>query len=283
MSITWKIAGYTITPLILSYFKLDGGSMFGPVPKVIWQKLMQPDERNRIQMVTRSLLIEGHGRKILLDAGCGEKWNEKERGIYDFKEMSYPDGVTDIIMTHMHFDHSGGLCRQDTSGSLIPNFNAKLHLHRINYQNAKSPKRREVASYRQDCFDSLAHYECNLIDKSSTRLFPNLYVSRTDGHTEGQLIIEISDKEGGIIFCSDTIAFYHHRHEPYHMGFDMCAEMGLREKMKILRRAAKRSFTVVFQHDPEFIGAIVSIGAVVSSDKNSEKFEFAPILDPSFK
>ena len=149
-----EVNGYKISSQILENFRLDGGAMFGSVPKLLWNKKLVADENNRIGMVTRVLIFEGKGRKVLVDVGIGTKEDQKfsenfcvQRSIDKPLSQSIPD-VTDIILTHLHFDHAGGISYLDEKSKVALSFpNAKIFLQQKNLENATQPNSREKASY----------------------------------------------------------------------------------------------------------------------------------------
>jgi glyoxylase-like metal-dependent hydrolase (beta-lactamase superfamily II) len=159
-----KIGKYTLHIINSGYFGLDGGAMFGIIPKPLWQKTNPPDEANRIKLATRNILLTNAGRQILIDTGMGNKWSEKLKGIYavdqsDSLEESLtklslkPSDITDIILTHLHFDHTGGSTKVE-NGKLVPTFpNAKYYVQKKNYEWAMRPSERDRGSYLKDSFD----------------------------------------------------------------------------------------------------------------------------------
>jgi glyoxylase-like metal-dependent hydrolase (beta-lactamase superfamily II) len=259
---------YTITPFIYSTLRLDGGAMFGSVPKTIWSRAIQPDAENCIPLVSRSLLIKGGGRTILVDLGCGEKWSEKQRAIFAIANTPADrlpfdrDSVTDVILTHLHFDHAGGVSfRAEGDGELQLSFpRAKHYLQRANLELAKSPSIRERASYLKDNIDPLADSDLVLID-GSREILPGIFAHRIDGHTMGQQWIEIADDKQPVYFPSDLIPTAHHLPLPYIMGYDMCPRESLKEREMFLELASTRSALVVFQHDRGIVGGELSLDA----------------------
>jgi len=258
-----QVGPYSISTVRLGTVWLDGGGMFGPVPKPMWQKMISPDEKNRIPLATRSLLLESSDKRILIDVGCGTKWSPKLHEIYGFEysdPTSIPQNVTDIILTHLHFDHAAGLSEWgEDPGSLHPVFpGARLHLQTKNYNLAKAPHPRERASYLDETNRSLSLYELNLID-GSTELFPGISVHCSDGHTKGQQYVVIADGQTTVIFPADVIPTVHHLRHTYHMGYDMWAEQLLEEKQTLLAMARAQKTIIVFEHDP-VVRAVHAVG-----------------------
>lgn len=241
------------------FFRLDGGAMFGTVPKAIWSKLAPPDDDNRIRLAARSLIIRAEGRVIIVDAGMGDRWPEKLQRIYDIRPGSEggadlePASVTDVILTHLHFDHARGvfLARPGAEGEVDLRYpGAQIHVQRANYETARTPNARERASYIAEDVKFLGRARLVLASGSS-EIHPGILVHETNGHTRGHQWVEI--KAGGrtLAFPSDIVPTSQHLPLPYLMGYDMCAEALLQEKDALLSRAAEEDWILVFSHDPE--------------------------------
>lgn len=255
-----KIGAYTVTEVIWGTFKLDGGSMFGSVPKNLWARAIPADEQNRIPLICRSLRIEDGTRNFLIDVGLGDKWNEKSRLIYDISNISKdswgfnPSTITDIILTHLHFDHAGGISTFGPSETgarpsvelAFPQ--ARIHLQRANWDRARSPSLKDRASYLAENITPLEHADLRLYDHN-TEIAPGITVHRVDGHTPGQQWVEIASNDQKIFFATDLIPTAHHVPLPYHMGYDVCADTLLLEKENFLERATSENALLCFQHD----------------------------------
>jgi glyoxylase-like metal-dependent hydrolase (beta-lactamase superfamily II) len=249
------------------FYRLDGGAMFGTVPKTIWSKLIPADEDNRILMATRSLLIDAGKRVFMVDAGNGDKWSEKQRRIYDFRNFDpresgiEPDLVTDIVLTHLHFDHCGGLSRfreghPEETEPVYPK--AKIYLQAGNYETARDPNRRERVSYLKDNVAFLDRSKVVLTD-GSEEIHPGIWVHRQNGHTRGHQWVEVRSGSDSLVFTGDTVPMSHHLPVPYATGLDICVEKLLREKEKLLGRALARRWILVFPHDPDVVAATVRL------------------------
>lgn len=175
------------------HYRLDGGAMFGTVPKALWSGLIPADEENRIRLATRSLLVRTDGRVFLVDVGCGGKWPEKLRRIYGIEpappaEAGFdPASVTDIILTHLHFDHAGGISRNapGAPGDVELCYpDARVHVQRDNHENARDPNLRERASYLKENVLVLDRARLELA-RGSREIVPGLWVHQADGHTRG--------------------------------------------------------------------------------------------------
>jgi len=257
-----KIGKYNLKIITSGYFKLDGGAMFGIVPKPLWQKTNPADEANRIQLVTRHLLLESDLKKILIDAGMGDKWDDKSRGIYAVDEnhsmgkalkeigLTYED-ITDVILTHLHFDHTGGSTKI-SEGKLIPSFpNAKYHVQKQNFDWASNPSERDKGSYIKEKFLPLAEEGVLDFINGNEKFDDEIEFIVINGHTFGQQMVKISDSSNTFLFCGDLLPFTSHIRLPYIMGYDLQPLATLKEKKKILPKAANENWKIFFEHDPE--------------------------------
>lgn len=260
-----KFGRYELSVVNFGFFRLDGGSMFGSVPKNLWAKAIEPDAQNCIKLACRCLLLEGDGRRILVDVGMGEKWNDKSRAIYAIEntpEGSWgfsADSVTDVLLTHLHFDHAGGITKFDSSGNTVRTFvNAHIHLQSSNWDHARKPSLKDRASYLPENILPLDGPGLSLYS-GTCEVFPDIVVHKVDGHTKGQQWVEVRSGSDSIMYATDLIPTSHHLPLPYHMGFDLCAETLLGEKQAFLSKAAENNAIVFFEHDPLLAGARVSI------------------------
>ncbi len=252
-----KFGSFEIKTVTFGYFRLDGGAMFGSVPKNLWGKLIAVDEENCIPLASRGLHVE-HGEKtFLVDVGMGDKWSEKSRKIfnienYSFEEIGFnPSIYTDIILTHLHFDHAGGITRfvmgSDVDVELVfPQ--ATVYLQESNFLNAKSPNLRERASYLKENVFPLEAANLKLV-QGTQEIYPGIIVHQVNGHTQGQQWVEINTGDEVVMFTTDVIPTSRHVPLPYTMGYDICTERVLGEKEDFLKRAVSNEAVVIFQHD----------------------------------
>lgn len=247
---------FTVQEVVFGRFRLDGGCMFGSVPRNLWAKRIQPDEENCIPLVARSLCITQGDRRILIDCGMGELWTESQRGIFAIRNVSEldwgfaPDSVTDLILTHLHFDHAGGLVRRTPSGDLEPMFpNARIHLQRAQWDQARNPTLKDRASYLPETVQFLATAPGLTLHEGDVEILPGLHLHRVDGHTRGQQWVELGREGEALFFPTDVVPTAHHVPLAYHLGYDLCAETLLREKEALLGRALQERARVCFQHD----------------------------------
>lgn len=244
-------------------FKLDGGAMFGVVPKVFWEKQHPADEMNRIDLDLRCLLAEHGDRRILVDVGMGDRWDEKKMGIFglvrrpnhlvaELAEAGITrESITDIVLTHLHFDHSGGLFREGENGGLEPTFpNATVWLQKRHWEWAGNPSQRDQASFRKDDFAGLEKNEKLKLVDGRQEIMPGVQVMPISGHTPGQQMVEFHTGERTVVYCADLIPFRSQVHVPWIMGFDLNPLLTVTEKQNFLTRAAEEDFILVFEHDP---------------------------------
>ena len=245
-------------------YRLDGGAMFGTVPRVIWSGLIVPDGQNRIRLATRSLLVRADGRVFLVDLGCGDKWSDKLRRIFGVEPVVPVPGaadVTDLVLTHLHFDHAGGISRRVAGQpeEVAPCYpGARVHLQAANLEAARQPGPRERASYLAENLAVLARVPLELAH-GPREIVPGLRVHPSDGHTRGLQWVEVRDGGATVVFPSDLVPTSRHLPLPYAMGYDMNVERLLEEKQEFLRRAVAEDWIVVFVHDPDVPAARIRV------------------------
>jgi glyoxylase-like metal-dependent hydrolase (beta-lactamase superfamily II) len=245
-------------------FKLDGGAMFGVVPKRMWNKLHAADENNLCTWQMRCLLVEEGDRKILIDTGLGQKQDEKFRlHFYPHEEIIFKDSlgaiglstddITDVLLTHFHFDHVGGALVKDASGQIIPTFpNAKYWTNEIHYNWAYTPNARETASFLKENFVPLKdlgvlHY---MDVQNGIHFSESITLDFVYGHTEAMMIPTIHLPSGNkIIYCADLIPSRHHVPLPYVMAYDMKPLESLKEKQWLHEVATDGRHFLFFEHD----------------------------------
>ncbi|HMO62170.1 MAG TPA: MBL fold metallo-hydrolase [Ferruginibacter sp.] len=263
---------YTINT---GYFKLDGGAMFGVVPKSIWNKLNPADENNMCSWALRCLLIEDEGKLILIDTGMGDKQDAKFFGHYylhgdDSLQKSLalhgysPDDITDVVLTHLHFDHCGG-CIKREGDSLVPVFNkATYWSNAIHWQWATQPNDREKASFlKENILPIQQSGRLQLVPVSDADPLANGY--RTipsgisshlsfiivNGHTGAMMLPVIQYRDKTIVYMADLLPSAAHIPLPYVMGYDMFPLTTLQEKKIFLAEALAQQFILFFEHDPK--------------------------------
>ena len=248
-------------------FKLDGGAMFGVVPKTIWNKTNPADANNLIDIAARCLLIEDGNRLILIDTGMGNKQSEKFFGYYSLwgshsldaslaKHGFYRDDITDVFMTHLHFDHCGGSIQwnKDRTGYEPAFKNAKFWTNENHWQWATQPNAREKASFlSENILPMQESGQLHFIQRpegdfgASTEMGFDIFYA--DGHTEKQMLPHISYNGKTIVFCADLLATAGHIPLPYVMGYDTRPLLTMPEKNKVLTAAADHNHFLFLEHD----------------------------------
>jgi glyoxylase-like metal-dependent hydrolase (beta-lactamase superfamily II) len=256
-----KIGRYTLFPVLAGRFRLDGGAMFGVVPKVLWSKPHPADELNRIELVSRSLLVAGEGMLIMVNTGIGQNWAEKERYIYavsesvllerSLAELGYrPEEVTHVIQTHLHFDHAGGGTILHDQG-LKPTFpRAEYCVQMRHLQWAEAPSERDRASFRPDTWECLDRDgQLHLLD-GEEELLPGVFLHLVHGHTPYQQLVRIADGGTSLLYCSDLVPFASQVRVPWVMAYDLSPLETLQEKRRLLGQAAGEGWLLFLEHDP---------------------------------
>ncbi len=260
------IGKYKISIIDTASFALDGGAMFGIIPKPLWEKNYPCDNLNRIRLTGRCLLVESDKKKILVDTGIGNFWDEKFSKIYDvenskndiekkLKEKNIlPDSITDVILTHLHFDHTGGSVKSK-EGKFVPTFpKAKYYVQKEQFNWALHPSKKDAGSFIKNRFLPLAEEGLlNFIDgeyefDNEIKLLP------VHGHTIGQQLVKIFDGSVTLLFAADLIPTSAHIHLPYIMGYDIQPLKTLEEKSIFLPEAVSDDWILIFGHDNYLIG-----------------------------
>ncbi|WP_413290495.1 MBL fold metallo-hydrolase [Bdellovibrio sp. HCB337] len=270
-SLKLKIGPYEVCPIPTGIFGLDGGSMFGTVPKVLWEKTNPPDDKNRIQMEARGLLLKSPGNNILIDCGngghfvakYGEKLGTKFAEMYNIDDSGPSlekslkahgltvNDINHVILTHLHFDHAGG-ATVEKDHKLVPTFpNAKYYVQRANLETASQPNLREKASYFESNFKPLMDAGVlNILEGPKENLLPGISTLISNGHTQGQQMVKVTDGNKTILYCGDVVPTSTHVRVPWLMGYDLHPLLLMEEKQKYLSEAADHSWYLFFEHDP---------------------------------
>ncbi|WP_339342609.1 MBL fold metallo-hydrolase [uncultured Polaribacter sp.] len=251
-----------IYPIETGSFKLDGGAMFGVVPKTIWQKTNPADSNNLIDMSMRCMLIEDGQRLILIDTGLGSKQSDKFFGYYHlFGNFSlessltklgfHRDDITDIFLTHLHFDHCGGVIEWNSQKNLLqPAFkNAKFWSNDNHWKWASEPNPREKASFLKENINPIRESgQLNFITNNSLEQI-GFNVLFMDGHTEKQMLPKLSYQGKTIVFMADLLPTIGHIPLPYVMGYDTRPLLTIKEKAIFLKEAADNNYYLFLEHD----------------------------------
>lgn len=244
-------------------FKLDGGAMFGVVPKSMWQKLNAPDDNNMCSWAMRCLLVEHQDRLILIDNGMGDKQSEKFFGHYylhgehtlerSLSEAGFSkDDITDVFLTHLHFDHCGGSVVREGS-ALVPAFkNATYWTNQDHWKWATEPNDREKASFLSENILPLQESgKLKFIETSQgVEFMPGFSVRFVSGHTESMMLPTLNYKDRTIVFVADLLPSIAHIPIPYVMAYDTRPLLTLQEKKAFLQEALDKNFVLFFEHDP---------------------------------
>lgn len=243
-------------------FWLDGGSMFGIVPKTLWERKITPDERNRIPLAANSLLVRAHGKNILVETGNGTKWDAKLRGIYSFTEGDpcmeslaaagvKPEEVDLVINTHLHFDHAGGNTKF-ANGRAVPAFpNARYIVQKAELEHALHPNERDRASYYAHDFVPITDAgKWQLVD-GDAEILPGISVVKIPGHNMQVQAIQIRGGGKKLMFVADLIPTRHHLPLAWIIAYDLYPLISLETKRKWLGEFVKDDWIVAFGHDPE--------------------------------
>lgn len=266
--------------LVLSRFGLDGGAMFGIVPKPIWERSNPADPRNRIRMTGRALLLDIGDRRLLVETGMGDKWGAKEADIFAvdtafggaptrLRALGIdPETITDVLITHLHFDHAGGLTVNDGDGPPRPAFPRATHwVQERNLAYAEQPGLREVGSYRRENFAWMRDPGSVRVEllRGEHRLYDAIDLIPTNGHTRGMQLLRFAHAGETFLHAADIVPTYGHAPVAYVMGYDMEPMTSIEEKRTVLREVAAGGFLST-GHDPDH-------GFARIADRGHDKFE----------
>ena len=247
-------------------FALDGGAVFGAVPRPLWEKALAPDERHRVRLASRCLLAvdEAAGRRVLVDAGMGDKWSARHRDLYGL-DRSGGDldralaghglsraGITDVVLTHLQFAHAGGVTGRGARGALECTFpNATLHVQRRNWLWAHAPTEKDRASYLAENLEPLAHCGRLHLLEGPCELAPGLEIIVTEGHTTGGQLPRFHGDGTHLTFCGDVIPTRAHLRIPWVMAYDLHPLTTIEDKKMLLAEALEDDGLLFLEHDPD--------------------------------
>ncbi len=266
-----QIGRFKLTTLSLDGFKLDGGAMFGVIPKILWRRFHPADEDNRIDMVARCLLVEIDERKILIDTGLGEGRTQKFKEMYSYEredgelQLSLQglgltlEDITDVVITHLHFDHNGG-STNSKCGDPKPTFpNARYYIQSRQLEHARSRFERDRASYLPEDFEPLIKAGVVELKEGDWELIPGFDVLVFNGHTPAMQLPRIKDEGKTVLYASDLIPLHSHFPLPWIMAYDLNPITTLEEKRKLLQKAVSEKWLFIFEHDPFYEAGYVEL------------------------
>ena len=244
-------------------FKLDGGAMFGVIPKVLWQKTNPPNEFNRIALGLNCLLIKSQNEIILFDTGIGNLYDDKFAQIFEIDKSTSllrelkglaigREDVTRVVLTHLHFDHCGGNCMRDESGKLVPTFpNATYYFQKGEFEYAQAPDSRSKGSYLPQNWQPVVDSgQLQLLD-GNEEIVSGIEVLVTGGHTRDHQVIKIKDNNKTSCFLADLVPTDSHLRTPYVMGYDLYPKTTMEVKENVLQQALAENWLLLFEHAPQ--------------------------------
>lgn len=257
-----KIGTYSLYSIETSRFGLDGGAMFGIIPKPLWERKAPADSRNRIAMVTRSLLLANDERRVLVDTGNGDKWSSKYKTLYNIDTTNVnlenslgrlgfsTETITDVICTHLHFDHAGGNTRLQ-GGKIVPTFpNATYWIQTAQWDLARSPSEKDRGSFLPENWEVLAENGMIRLVDGKESFLPGIDVQLTYGHTTGMMHPLLRNTQNTLMFMADLIPMAPHVALPWVMAYDLYPLWTIREKAALLPKAVEEHWLLFLEHDP---------------------------------
>ena len=261
-----NIGKWKVFALETGDFRLDGGAMMGSVPKVLWEKTNPSDSLNRIDLALRCLLLDDGENCILIETGMGSKISDDFKNIFAIKQKENPiqsalnrfnykqEDISHVILTHLHFDHSGGILDINKEGELVPAFpNATYFISEANWTSGMNPSPRDSASYLDYNYSLLESLGNLKLVQDNSMILDGISTISVNGHTVGQQLVKVEDADDVLIFCSDLIPLKSHIRLPWIMGYDLNAALTLKEKTNFLNQAADEGWWLWFYHDPNTV------------------------------
>lgn len=260
---TMRVGDLVVHVLSDGFFRLDGGAMFGIVPKTLWEKKIPADEKNRITLGLNCMLVTlPDGRRVLCDTGMGERWSEKERAIYGIDRTETLDGslrtlgltqadIDVVINSHLHFDHAGGNTVATPDGRIVPTFpNATYVSQEREWTEANAPHERHRASYRPDDFLPVVAEGQLRLARGTEEILPGVFVDHCPGHCPGHQVVRLESKGATLVFAGDLMPTAAHVRPAWNMGYDLDAAAVVNGKRALLDKIVEGGWTICFDHDP---------------------------------
>jgi methylmalonyl-CoA epimerase len=256
------LGNFELITLADGFFALDGGAMFGTVPRVLWEKRLPPDDANRIPLSMRPLVVRTDSHTMIIDAGCGDKWDAKSRGIFKLDRRYHLDhalaeaglAAEDIdiaLASHLHWDHVGGFTTIGKDGAVVPRFpKAKYIAHRAEWEDATHPHERSRASYVPDDFVPLRDAGVLTFVDDGAEIIPGVKYRRSGGHCAHHQVVMIESGGKTAVFTADMYPTSVHVPDPWLMGYDLYPMDTLAFKRAFAREAIERHYLIFFEHDP---------------------------------
>ena len=267
-----RFGNYEVSLVRDGFYRLDGGAMFGVVPRVLWSRPHPPDDQNRVTLALNCLLLRSEDRLVLIDNGMGDGWSQKDRKIYGlerpegdvFADLARqgvaPEDITDVVLTHLHFDHAGSTVLVEGDSPRLGFPRATHHLQQTNLRWAENPTERDQRSYAREKWALLFEEhsdQVRLLD-GEEEILPGLQAVIVNGHTPGQQLVLVGEEKGPrLLYAGDLLPFASHLRVPWIMAFDLNPLLTLQEKHDLLPRAASEGWVIVFEHDGETPAATV--------------------------
>ena len=244
------------------FFALDGGAMFGTVPRALWEKRLPPDDANRVPLGMRPLIVRDGTHTLLIDAGCGDKMDAKLAQIYQLDRRYHlahalaeagigPENIDVVLASHLHFDHVGGFTEIGRHGTIVPRFpNARYIAHRAEWDDATHPHERNRASYLQENFVPLKDAGVLTLVDDDAEIIPGVRYRRSGGHTAHHQVVVIESRGRTAVFTADMYPTSVHAPDPWLMGYDLYPMETLAFKRQFALEAIDQEYLLFFEHDP---------------------------------
>lgn len=259
-----KFGDYRVEVVPDCEFRLDGGAMFGVVPRNLWSKFCPPDDQNRIRMSMNCVLVDTGKDRVLIETGIGDKWSDKHSGMYGIDRRRSlaesvqaiagvaPEAVTIVVNTHLHFDHAGGNTVSDESGNLRPQFpNARYFISQIEYEHAESPGDRDKASYFAENWRPLKESGQLELKPANYEVVPGLTMETHPGHNRSMQCWRLQQNGQTLFGFADLVPMRAHVPFAWVMGYDLYPVETVEAKKKLLPQAAREEWMCLFYHDPD--------------------------------